>query len=206
MGEEDKIKYIQQIRILREKNTELEKETEALRTRKDELVSISERLQSYFKDFEEQNVRKLADAQTEIRAKLLREENSIKKSYEEKLRDVIEEKQNLERRIEAESEFLSMNLRSRLSALHTKTHQLRDQLAKKSKEVAANMNRLSPNEALQASIQASNDYCAATANKIAEAHREIEGLTIMNARLEALATRFAAPLERRRRLSFGDNI
>lgn len=184
--EQEKQAIINKILEVRKENTKLNEQTSTLEVRKAQLLEISKHLQSVIADKAAKELESLSNERIYISQKSILEEENLRSEFENRLNELNTEKVELERRLEAESEFVSRTLRERLINIHQKTHQLRAQLNQKSREVTNSLLHMTSDEALKSVIQANQDACLEISNRIAESHREIEGLTAKAERLKSI--------------------
>ena len=182
----DKMFYISEILRIRHENQTISENISSLEEKKKELELISEELTKSFETFGNHELQVLKGENERIKTTHMIESAENLSNYEEKLKNVVYQKEELERRLEAESEFLSKNLRERLSEYHKRTYELRCELSQKSKLYAESIVTILPNEAFKNSISFNQELCQELSNKIAQTHRIIEGNTINIKRLEAL--------------------
>ncbi|OHT09659.1 coiled-coil domain-containing protein 6 [Tritrichomonas foetus] len=192
---DEKAALIEQIKKTRAENESLRSQVSTLEDRKKQLQDLSQVLQAVIADKAAREIESINNERVYISQKSVEEEEILKAAFEKRLSEVIREKVELERRLEAESEFVSRNLRQRLTAIHAKTHQLRAELHKKSKEVTESLLHMSPDEALKTMIQTNQDACLEISSKIAESHREIEGMQAKAERLKTILEHLQAKVQ-----------
>lgn len=205
---DERAQLIQEILQAREDQAQIQSQISTLTARKSELQQMSQALKAAITDKATRELQFLDSERIYISKKSVQDEESIKKTFEAKLAQVLKQKEDLERRLEAESEFITRNLRDRLSKLHQQTLELRSQLSDKVKEVSQRLVDMAPDEVLQCRIDANHDQCVDLARQIAAGQREIEGLTAKATRLNAILEKLNAqvrekegPVMRRERIS-----
>ena len=184
--DEERAQLIREILEVRAEQEQLQSKMSTITEQKAELQQISDSLKSAITDKANRELEVLDNERIYMSKKAVHDEETIKKSFEAKLAQVLKQKDELERRLEAESEFITRNLVERLSKLHARTLELRSQLGEKVKEVSQKLNGLAPDEVVRCHIESYQDQCMELARKIAEGHREIEGLTAKGTRLNAI--------------------
>ena len=174
--DEEKATLIEKILNQRRENAHLKATIDVFEEKNKQLQNESFQFQADMADQAFRELKFLHNERAEISRKSIEEEEGLKKAFEKRLKEIVQEKVDLERALEAESEFVSRNLRQRLVAIHAKTHLLRQELNQKSRAVTDSLLHMSPDEAMQKIIQSKQDSCLEISSKIAESHREIEGL------------------------------
>lgn len=198
MSEVTREYLIEQIKQQRELQAEIAKKKEAFAHRQIELTEYSNMLKECIADKAQQEIKSLDYQRALISKKSLEDEEKLKNSFEAKLHQVLSQKCELERRLEAESEFIAQNLRSRMHKLQENTLLLRSEMTKKSKEISESLVHMTNDEALHKKITGYQDQAMHVASKIAEAHREIEGLQMKADRLRNILQRLVEDINEKR--------
>lgn len=198
MSASDRQQLIEAIKRERELHDEQNKKIIELTARKETLFGYSDQLQKLIADRAARELEFINNERKYISERSIREEKEIKANFETRLQQITQEKQELERKLESESEFIAMNLRQRLTALHERTQNMRIELNTKSRNVTESLLQLSPNEIQQKKIAENHNLCLETSKKIAEAQREIEGLTIKKERLRTILDRVNQELQEKK--------
>lgn len=203
---EDKVAVIEKILKIRKENEELRNQVSDLEGRKNQLLSLSDELQAIIADKAARELESLHNERTYLSQKSIQEEEDLKNDFQKKYNDLKKEEVELEHRLEAESEFVSRTLRKRLLTINAKTHQLRDQLNQKSRQVAESLLNMTSDEALKTVIQSNQDACLELSSKIAESQREIEGMQTKAERLRTILNHLQTKISDRKASSQGNNL
>lgn len=203
---DDKAAIIDKILKIRKENDDLRNQVSNLEGRKNQLLSISDELQAIIADKAARELESLHNERSYISQKSIQEEENLKNDFQKKYNDLKKEEVELEHRLEAESEFVSRTLRRRLLNINAKTHQLRDQLNQKSRQVAESLLNMTSDEALKTVIQNNQDACLELSSKIAESQREIEGMQSKAERLKTILDQLQAKLNDRKIKNLGNNL
>lgn len=203
---EDKAAVIEKILKIRKENEELRNQVSDLEGRKNQLLSLSDELQAIIADKAARELESLHNERTYLSQKSIQEEEDLKNDFQKKYNDLKKEEVELEHRLEAESEFVSRTLRKRLLSINAKTHQLRDQLNQKSRQVAESLLNMTSDEALKTVIQSNQDACLELSSKIAESQREIEGMQTKAERLRTILNHLQTKISDRKASSQGNNL
>ena len=181
----DREEIIKEILDLQKEKESLTRKIDALNNRKQDLLIISNEFRTNITTKCNQQIEFLTNEKDYISKKSTDDEQKIKKAFEEKLRSLINEKCKLERKLEAETEFVTFNLKARLAKTYNHTLELRSELYNRSKDLLKNLDDQQQDEEMKKKLLVSQNQTQAyeLAKKIAEAHREIEGLYSKNIRL-----------------------
>ena len=196
---EDREVIIQKILEAREERKELELKMQKLNEQKEHLGELHQLMQATIADHAARELEIIDNERAYISQKSVHDEEKLKADFEQELANVLKEKEELEHRLEAESEYVSRHLKDRLSVLHQKTLTLRSELTAKTHEVTETLLSIAPDDAMKLKIQANQTRCNEIANKIAEAHREIEGMTAKAARLTLIQEKLNSQLQQPKR-------
>lgn len=203
---EDKAALIEKILKIRKENDELRNQVSDLEGRKTQLLSLSDDMQVIIADKAARELESLHNERSYLSQKSIQEEEDLKNDFQKKYNDLKKEEVELEHRLEAESEFVSRTLRKRLLSINKKTHELRDQLNQKSREVAESLLNMTSDEALKTVIQNNQDACIELSQKIAESHREIEGMQTKAERLKTILDHLMTKISDRKANSQSNNL
>ena len=186
MSEAEKQSLIEEIEALQRENEELQKKHDTLQGRKDELMKISESLCQQIANRAEKEMQNIGNERDFMSQKSIQDEEAIQADFQSKLDEVLKQKEDLQRKLEAESEFVSRNLKERLAKIHQRTLELRSELLEKSKKITESLADMKSDEIIKHKIADNQEYAIETAKKIAESHREIEGLQAKGKRLASI--------------------
>ena len=208
MEDNEKLLLIAKIQAIRAQQTEVKERIRKIKERKKNLQQLSQDFQAAISDHASLEIQCLGNEQIYLSKAAIEDEKSIRQEFQDKLTKILQEKEDLEHRLEAEQEFISRNLRNRLIQLHQRTNRLRSEFSQKSHKVNQSLLELNPDDAIRIKIQSMRSQLRDSENKIAESHREIEGLLTQNQRLKLLQQNMGQNNQEKsnRRYSFAEKV
>ncbi|OHS99853.1 hypothetical protein TRFO_33603 [Tritrichomonas foetus] len=186
MSDEEKSALLKEILDLQTENQQLIAKHETFSQRKAELLKISESLCAQIATRAEKEIQSIGNEREFISQKCVHDEEEIQADFQTKLDQVLKQKEDLQRKLEAESEFVSRNLKERLAKIRQRTLELRSELLNKSKKITESLAEMKADDVIKQKIADNQEYAIETAKRIAESHREIEGLQAKGKRLQSI--------------------
>jgi len=176
---------IAEILRVRAERAQLQERVEMAVAHRSELNAMSESQRAAIADQASRELAQLDDERAFISGRSVQDEEFLRGERQLCLSAVMAHKEAAERRLETESEFVAGHLRGRLVGLDASVVELRTRAAEKARAARVALAEMAPDEALDLKLKDNREECAVIARKIAESHREIEGLAANGQQLRA---------------------